>query len=61
MRRRSAQLTTWEWLERQIARQIKARQRGRLEPKAFSQLLAKRLKAGSDPKPVAKGKTFKEH
>jgi hypothetical protein len=57
MRRLSIQPLTWKWLEREIARRIQRQSNA----KAFSQLLAKQLKAGSGPRRAAKRKTLKEH
>jgi hypothetical protein len=57
MRCQSSQSVTWDWIEREIARRIQ----GRTKASEFSQLLAKRINRGSDPKRVTKRKTFKEH
>lgn len=60
MPREVIQPVTWEWVEREIARQIASRPHGRQRAKVFYQLLAKGLRTTSAPKKRRQASTFKE-
>jgi len=61
MLRRLAQPVTWDWLGREIAREVAARPYGTQRAKNFARTLAERLKTGPSANRGPKEKSFKEH
>jgi hypothetical protein len=55
------QPVTWEWVEREIVRQIASRPHGRRRAKVLSRLLAGRLNANSTAPQGPKERIVKEH
>lgn len=61
MLKHSVQLLTWDWLGREIVREVATRPYGTRRAKNFARTLAERLKTGPSANRGQKEKSHKEH